>query len=282
MIAYFGEVFKICANIAYIMMTLNRYLLVGKDHAPWLVKIAKLEFKWVIRVSFMFSVLINIGHGWQYKVVEDIFELSFHDIEVDTPIYSIYTTVNGVSYSDYPQANQGSVYFYFTMVYFCINFVVFFILNTGIEIKLVRRMKKELQEKRKRAAKMNTSKSHDSPLIAQTKEVITLEVKKQKKQEDDKKEKRVIRMVILNGIFNFFLRSTEILFWMENANYWSILFPITPGTLSHYAPGLLNLIADIGYLTYILTFTTNFLIFYKFNSKFQEAVVFFNLKPNIN
>jgi hypothetical protein len=67
MIAYFGEVLKMSANISYIMMTLNRYLLIGKDHAPWLVKIAKLEFKWVIRGSFLFSSLINIAHGWQYQ-----------------------------------------------------------------------------------------------------------------------------------------------------------------------------------------------------------------------
>jgi hypothetical protein len=72
MMAYFGEVVKMCANICYLMMTLNRYLLVGKDHAQWLVKIAKLEFKWVIRGSLLFSALINIGHGWEYQVIHSI------------------------------------------------------------------------------------------------------------------------------------------------------------------------------------------------------------------
>jgi hypothetical protein len=63
-IAYLGEVFKMCANISYLMMTLNRFLLVGKDHSPWLVTIAKLEFKSVIRVSLLFSAVINLGHWW--------------------------------------------------------------------------------------------------------------------------------------------------------------------------------------------------------------------------
>jgi hypothetical protein len=38
MIAYFGEVIKMSANFTYLMMTLNRYILVGKDHPPhgWL------------------------------------------------------------------------------------------------------------------------------------------------------------------------------------------------------------------------------------------------------
>jgi hypothetical protein len=108
LMAYFGEVFKFCANISYIMMTLNRYLLVGQDHAPWLVTIAKLEFKWVIRGSFLLSCLINIGHGWQYQPVEDLAITHLND--------PTYTSVNGDSYSDYPFANQSQAYFIYSVV----------------------------------------------------------------------------------------------------------------------------------------------------------------------
>jgi hypothetical protein len=72
MIAYFGETVKMCANISYLMMTLNRFLLIGKDHAPWLVSIAKTEFKWVIRGSVLFSAVINLGHGWEYEQMTDV------------------------------------------------------------------------------------------------------------------------------------------------------------------------------------------------------------------
>jgi hypothetical protein len=72
MVAYFGEVVKMCANISYIMMTLNRYMLVGKDHSPWLVSVAKLKFKLVIFGSFLFSALFNIAHGWEYQSVSDV------------------------------------------------------------------------------------------------------------------------------------------------------------------------------------------------------------------
>jgi hypothetical protein len=148
MIAYFGEVVKMCANVSYIMMTLNRYLLVGKDHQPWLVTIAKLELKWVIRGSILLSAIINIGHGWEYQAVED-----FAIINYD----STYSDINGASYSDYPQANQGTPFLIYSIVYFCINFGIFFILNTGLEVKIVRRMQKELKEKRERLSKMYTS-----------------------------------------------------------------------------------------------------------------------------
>jgi hypothetical protein len=85
-------------------------------------------------------------------------------------------------------------------------------------------------------------------------------------------------MVIFNGVFNFILRVPELLFWMENVSVWSLFTTtnqITPKETAQYTPGIFNLIADIGVCTYILTFSTNFLIFYKFNKNFKEAVVFF-------
>jgi hypothetical protein len=284
--AYFGEVIKMCANISYLMMTLNRYLLIGKDHAPWLVTLAKQEFKLVIRGSLLFSALINIGHGWEYR-----YSVFYKDNDV-----AYNGLVNGYAYSEYPESNQGTPYFIYSIVYFLINFGVLFILNTGIEIKLVRRMHKELTEKRERLAKMSASaKASSSSAVTATvsasKTLDTAEQEKNKKdeEEDERKERRVIKMVVFNGVFNFFLRAPECVSWMENENVWTSVFNVFSaqnvwnGT-NYYMPGILNLIADIGYFSYILTFTTNFFIYYKFNNKFNEAVVFFwtSTKPKTN
>jgi hypothetical protein len=271
MMAYFGEVVKVCANISYLMMTLNRYLLVGKDHAPWLVTLAMLDFKWVIRVSILFSALINIGHGWQYHAVNEL-QFGSDSLRMD-----------GFSYSEYPQANQGTAYFIYSIVYFCLSFGVFFILNTGIEVKIVRRMQKELKGKRERLAKMNAPKSAAQTGSVQigsveTKSKTDLEEKK-REEEDSEKERKVIKMVVLNGIFNFILRAPEMLFWIENSYGWIILFKISDSYDGEFSfPGFLNLIADIGYFSYVLTFSSNFFIFYKFNKNFKEAVVLFRTK----
>jgi hypothetical protein len=247
------------------MMTLNRYLLIGKDHKPWLVVLANLEFKWVIRGCLLFSALINIGHGWEYQSVGS--SIVMHSI------YDELSKTNGYSYSDYPQANQGQAYVYFSIGYFVINFGVFFILNTGIEVKIVRRMHKELQEKRERLAKMNDSKSFSTTAV-ETVNISQSDEYRKREEEDDKKERRVIKMVILNGVFNFLLRAPDMLFWMENVNTWSVLFNPLNGSswTGLYMPGLLSFLADIGYLTYILTFTSNFFIFYMFNKNFKDAV----------
>jgi hypothetical protein len=239
---------------------------VGKDHTPWLVSTAKQKFKFVIRGSLLVSALINIGHVWEYKVVEDL--------AISSPLYrSNYAQVNGRSYSDYPLANQSLLYLIFSIMYFCINFGLFFILNTGLEVKIVFRMRKELKEKRERLRRM-----HAANALVTTSERVSKIIQnfKVNEEHDDIKERRVIRMVVFNSVFNFVLRATEMLFWMENASIWMILFPgnvlSSIGTAVH---GILSFIADIGYLAYILTFSTNFLIFYKFNAKFRDVLVFF-------
>jgi hypothetical protein len=281
MIAYFGEVVKMAANISYLMMTLNRYLLVGKGHAPWLVTVAKLEFKLVIRWSLLFSALVNIGHGWQYQAMKDFMVKVLIDQSFNENI--VYLRSNGYSYSDYPEANQGQLYFIYSIVYFVINFGVFFVLNTAVEVKIVRRMHKELKEKRERMEKLNTSKA-SSISLALAEEVNTSKADEDKKKaefEDTKKERKVINMVVLNGVINFIFRAPDILFWMENKSLISDIFNKGgPKYNTEFVTGILNLIADIGYLTYIITFTTNFVIFYNFNKNFKEAVVFFNCKKN--
>jgi hypothetical protein len=80
-----------------------------------LVSISKLEFKRVIRVSFIFSALINIGHGWQYQAVEDL-QLKNNDAS-----YTQTYIINDNSFSDYPFANQDQAYLLYSIVYFIIN-----------------------------------------------------------------------------------------------------------------------------------------------------------------
>jgi hypothetical protein len=240
-----------------------------------LTKIAKLEFKWVIRGSLLFSSLINIGHGWQFQAVDDnlISQVSSEDAS------DFFNLIDGYSYSDYPEASQEQAYFIFSIIYFLISFGVFFTLNTTIEVKIVRRMHKELKEKRERLSNMkNTSPSADTSSSTSQ----SLDEDKKRETEDGKKERRVIKMVVYNGIINFILRAPELLFWVENEGSWSVLtshyaIDATWTPIGRYFPGILNFIPDIIYFTYILTFITNFFIFYKFNLKFKEAVVFWHI-----
>jgi hypothetical protein len=146
----------------------------------------------------------------------------------------------------------------------------------------VRRMQKELREKRERLAKMNATKSAvKTGYNGDETKSQTEEEDKKREAEDGEKERKVIKMVVLNGFFNFVLRAPEMVFWIEYSNSWPVLFGSfwkNAVRKSSYFPGILNLLADVGYLAYILTFSSNFFIFYKFNKNFREVVFFFYTK----
>jgi hypothetical protein len=264
-IAYVGETVKMCANISYLMMTLNRYLLVGKDHAPWLIKIAKLEFKKVIRFSILFSAVINIGHWFEYGILTDVLfsPLKYNGFALTESYYQYYTSTDNSplfrTFSDYPIPNYNPGFFIYSVVYFFINFVLLFLANTAIEVNIVRRMRKELLEKRARSAHLNAVS--------------------QRADEDEKKERRIIKMVVLNGVFNFFLRSPDLLIWLQySVIREAMVVGFTWAEVSVLIPGFLSFLTDAGYFMFILTFISNFIIFYKFNTKFKEAVVLWHSK----
>jgi hypothetical protein len=253
------------------MMTLNRYLLIGKDHSEWLVTLAKLEFKRVIQGSLLFTALINIGHGWQYTVSDDI-------NNIDTDAYN----ERGIKIN-YPIPNQSQVYLIYSIVCFVLNFCAFLILNTGIEVKIVRRMHKELKEKRQRITHMKSlNESVSSAQKGQIDPQKSVGKDKEAAKEDDRKERKVITMVVVNSIFNFFLRAPEILFFIENQTIWHSIYVAFGESFAQTMSGFSNMITDLGYFGFILTFSTNFVIYSKFNSKFREVVVLFkeNSKKN--
>jgi hypothetical protein len=138
-IGYFGEVLKMCSSISYILITINRYILVGKEHNFVLTVIAKWSLKHVIRATVVFSLLINIGHCFQYRINYGWAELLDDGYE------------NKFTYDLYPSIVIFNFSFQvYSIVYFVISFVVFFCINTFVEASLVMKMRKEIAEKRDR------------------------------------------------------------------------------------------------------------------------------------
>jgi hypothetical protein len=233
-VAYLGGVLKMCSNICYIFMTLNRYMLIGKDHPPLLCKISKLDFTRVVQVAVVVSGLFNIGNVFEYGINNGhVFELgSFYDIYPLQFITSKSTFNSGFSI--------------YEMVDFAINFVCFLVVNTSLEISIVCRLHAELGEKRRRMAEMSS---------------LDEAKRKMKMDQDRKSENRAICMVVMNGIVNFALRVPEVFLFL----YISFSF------LFYEILNSVFIFVDTFYLFYVLTFSTNVLVFYFFNKKFKEA-----------
>jgi hypothetical protein len=256
-IAYFGESVKMCSNISYIFISINRYMLIGKEHSSLLEKLTKWKMKRVVLFAVIFSLLINVGHFFQFKINYGwgfLLDASYYGPVPD--VYPILTSSNDFL----------SVYF---LVYFLLNFVVFLVFNTAVEVSLVRKMRQEIAEKRKKTEEeiKNTSLKNN----AQSQVVNKMLKAKQKKIEQDaKKETRAVVMVILNSLVNFILRLPEIFVTISSYN----LSDNLNDNILRSMPYFTIIMVSSSYLAYILTFTTNVSIFYFFNTKFKQVFIF--------
>jgi hypothetical protein len=255
-VAFLGETFKMCGNISYILMNVNRYMLIGREHNPILEKISKWDFKWVIGVSIGLSGLINVGHIFQYSLN--------NGQEYVVSSGDVYVYLN----TFYPLIDQTSPsLFIFLILYFFVNYLAFFVVNTVVEVTLVKKLHSELKDKQKRLDGMNKLSAAGSSGA----NLVPVSFRKLRKQEiEEKTEQRAIIMVVINALLNFFFRLPELFFLFSISN--SLISD--DNILSNFFlvfPSLKICTTDLAYFTYILTFSTNFIVYYVFNQKFKQT-----------
>jgi hypothetical protein len=249
-IAFLGETFKMCANISYILINVNRYMLIGREHNPTLDKISKWDFKWVIFVSFGVSALINIGHIFQYYLNDGtsyLFSANYMYV-----------------YTSYPTIIRSSIVYIYLLVYFLINYILFLVINTTVEVVLLRKLHTELKGKKARKTRLDNapraSFSSNEPVSFR---------KRRKRELEERAEQRALIMVLLNAFINFFFRLPELLLLFSAS---SNVFP--KNVLSEFFDSFMSLqlfTTDFAYFSYILTFSTNFIVYFIFNLKFKQT-----------
>jgi hypothetical protein len=234
-------------------------MLIGKEHTPLLEKISKFELKRVAIVTIILSLLLNIGHVFQYRinngwgsVVSDYINVQMNDF--------------------YPAIVSDNISLgAYILVYFIFNFGVFFLVNTWIEASIVRKLQNELTIKRKKVIEeielFNMHNSAHSDVVNKM-----LRAKQKKIEQDCKKENRAIIMVISNSVISFVLRLPEIFVFISSSD---CLFP--NNVLYSFFDSFYNftsMMVSFSYLAYILTFTSNVVIYYLFNTKFKQLFIF--------
>jgi hypothetical protein len=257
-IEYFGESIKMCANVFYILIAVNRYMLIGQHHNSILKKISKWKMDWLIAVTVLTSLVLNVGHAFLYtlnngNVYTEIFGAEYYSV-YDT--YPIINQRNTLSVSQYPL----SIYL---LVYFLTNSIIFWSVNTFVEVVMIRKLHTELIDKKKRLDGMNSTTS-----VSKFQKLVTSFRKSRKQQIEDGTEGRAILMVVVNALFNFFLRLPE-LFVVFSISY--TLFGAKLNYLFNPFPSFSLFLTDLAYFCYILTFTTNFFVIYLFNQKFKQT-----------
>jgi hypothetical protein len=230
LVAFFGETFKMCSNIMYILMNVNRYMLIGREHNPTFENISKWDINRVIAATVFISLLANVAHAFQY-------ELHGGDL------YTFYSSNYVYVYPSYPAVEFSStaldVYLIF---YFMINFLVFVVVNTSVEVVLVRKLHTELADKKARLKKMAAhSRKSSAP------ESLSFR-KKRKLDMEERTEQRAIIMVVINALLNFFLRLPE-LFVIFSLSYDPFGFTFLE-TLIEAFPNTRTFVTDLTYFFY--------------------------------
>jgi hypothetical protein len=234
---------------------------------------SKWEMKWVICGTVAFSLLMNIGHCFQYRIDYG------WGIHSEDYLYSDYILADF-----YPSIVHDNLGFnVFAIVYFCVNFLGFLVINTGVEMNLIKNLRKEIVEKKGKMEKeINTmimNNSSGSMIINKL-----IRDKQKKIEQDAKKEQRATIMVITNSFVNFYLRLPEVLVFFVSTCYSNNLgltgncgATILAGSVIYqFLSNIINLkntIVSFAYLMYILTFTTNVAVYYVFNTKFRQLFI---------
>jgi hypothetical protein len=86
-IATTASVLKLTANVTYLQMSLNRYLLVGKDHSEWLKKAGKANIVIVGIIALTTSCLLS------YVVVEQENFFNYLRVQCSPMVWALTTTI---------------------------------------------------------------------------------------------------------------------------------------------------------------------------------------------
>jgi hypothetical protein len=262
LIGYLGETLKMCSNISYIFITINRYMLVGKKLNAKLERISKWNFRLVVLFTIIFSLLMNIGHAFQYRINWGWGEL----LGFSFLTYNLYPSI----------VNSNPAFNNYSIAYFVINFAFFLAINTIVEVSLLRNLRQEIEEKRNRIEnEIQTSQIHN---IAGSKVIDKVNRMKQKKLEQAaKKETRATVMVIANSVFNFVLRLPEILVFVSSNSTLLVSLIVNDGIQNFQGISIMfdieSLLVGVSYLFFIFTFTTNVAIYCIFNPNFKKHFI---------
>jgi hypothetical protein len=246
-IATTASVLKLTANVTYLQMSLNRYLLVGKDHSERLKSIGKANIVIVLIISIITSCLLS------YVVVEqtNFFNpLADESNELDYNYYhsGTYIGINVYNYELFIQKlnDELPLIIPLIIVYDLVGYFLFVILNLIVDIMTVVKLKETL--------------AHKASIGVQSKE---------KKEEQERAERRSIIMVVLNSLANILLRIPELL---------SIIFYfIITSSSNKFMLRMCSGFRDCSVMTQIsnsffnFTMICNIFFYYFFNKTFKFA-----------
>jgi hypothetical protein len=148
---------KLMGNYTFLQMSMNRYLLVGKDHAKWIEKVAKANIGITIVIAFVTSCLLSLVPVYQVFYF-DWFHLNANNGKKFNSYYYYHSYLWGFSadLKDFDRkalinrANLDSalnmlpLVFLLTVVHDIFSYFLFCFFNLALDVMTVKKLKESL------------------------------------------------------------------------------------------------------------------------------------------
>jgi hypothetical protein len=191
---------KLMSNSTSLQMSMNRYLLVGKDHAKWVEKVAKANIGITMTIAFFASCLLSLVSVYQVYYF-DGFNLSENNGNEYNSYFYYHSYLWG--FVDDIRNNLNQMYsinvanldsvinmlplvFTLTVLHDLFSYFIFCFFNLALDVMTVKKLKESLAEK----ARLSSTNKQDEQMRA---------------------ERRSVIMVVLNSIVNILIRLPELL-----------------------------------------------------------------------
>lgn len=134
---------RFMCNFAYLGFAFNRILLIGQGHPKIVESIGKCKMRDFLVVSGIISICFSVVKGFKFRVNYDHAEMNYpFNNEIDI------WTHNSIGLS---------IYLLFSLISDFFNYVVFLVASLGVDIYMLIRLRRTLDEKIQRGKILNTA-----------------------------------------------------------------------------------------------------------------------------
>jgi hypothetical protein len=134
-VAFLGQSIKMCSNISYILMSINCFMLIGREHSPFMERISKLELKRIVKISILVSLTVNIGYIFRFRL-NDNYMIGVTEGFISEYRVNYFDSIADPTYAypsfsiTYPLLVKDSELFpYVSIFYFILNYCAFLVIR---------------------------------------------------------------------------------------------------------------------------------------------------------
>lgn len=243
-----GSYLKILSNLSLLQISLNRYLLVGKNQSERLIKTAQIT----VRRFFIYTSIIAIIFSVIVYFQKTLFIVkTFSDQGTEEYYYGVgydHFYLWGYMFRDenyrelMKRLSELPILTAFTVIHDLFSYFFFCLVSLIIDVLTVKRLHEALLEKTKLKGSQERKKNRES-------------------------ERKGIMMVVLNSLSNIVFRAPElvsIVFYYIVTHDGGYVFKMLCWTYSSCL-----VFVDIANVFFIMSLCFNFLFYFKFNSNFN-------------